>query len=94
MVSMSGSNKSNVQAALQQARSNESGQLDASTEQTLRQELNRVWALIQNAPNSYTMDSTEFAVFNRYRAEPSFQNETARKAVERYWNNTSSTNSH
>lgn len=91
---MSGHNKAEVRAALQQAQNNDSGNLDISTEQTLQQALDRVWQRIQDQPNSYTMDSTEFAVFNRYRSQSRFQNETARKAIERYWNSKSTANSH
>jgi hypothetical protein len=31
------------------------------------------------------MDDLDFAVFNHSRARAEFQNETARKAVSRYW---------
>merc|ERR1711939_763792 len=42
---------------------------------------------LQRQPNTYVMTHLEFAIFNFYRALPELQNETARKAVSRYWNN-------
>jgi hypothetical protein len=38
------------------------------------------------------MNELEFAIFNRYRARPELQNETARKAVSRYWNSRNARN--
>lgn len=80
-----------MEAAVERAHRNESERLDAGTEDTLRRELDRVWGLIRSRPTSYTMDKTEFAVFNRYRGENRYQNETAQKAVERYWNSRKAT---
>lgn len=84
---MSRHSRSDVQAAVDRAHRNESERLDANTEGTLRRELDRVWTLIRSKPNDYIMNETEFAVFNRYRGEDRYQNQTAQKAVERYWNN-------
>ena len=92
--SMSRNSKSEVRNALQRAQESESDTLDAATEATLTEELDRIWARIQAQPTSYTMNQTEFGVFNRYRAQSRFQNETARSAVERYWNSRSAINSH
>lgn len=91
---MSRTNKSDVRAAVDRAHSSESERLDPETERTLQRELDRVWAKIQGQPNSYTMDKLEFSVFNRYRSEHRFQNETARKAVERYWSSTFGADGH
>lgn len=91
---MSRNSKSEVGTALQRAQESESDTLDVATEATLTEELDRIWARIQAQPTSYTMNQTEFGVFNRYRAQSRFQNETARRAVERYWNSRSMINSH
>lgn len=91
---MSRSSKNDVRAAVDRAHRSESDTLDAETEGTLRRELESVWAKILRQPNSYIMDQLEFAVFNRYRSEARFQNETARRAIERYWNSTTSTDGH
>lgn len=85
---MSRTSKSDVRAAVERAHRSESDRLDPETERILQRELDRVWAKIQTQPNSYTMDKLEFSVFNRYRNEDRFQNETARQAVERYWDST------
>lgn len=83
---MSRTSRSDVRAAVDKAHQSETERLDPDTEQTLQQELERVWGKIQTKPNSYTMDKLEFCVFNRYRSERRFQNETARQAIARYWN--------
>ncbi len=93
-LSMSRNRKVDVQTALHQAQASESDTVDPTTEATLAAELNRIWTRIQAHPNSYTMDQTEFGVFNRYRAQARFQNETARKAIERYWNSRSTIDGH
>ena len=80
--------------ALKRAQENESESLDPTVEAALQRELERVWTKIQAQPSSYTMDKTEFGVFNRYRGQVKFQNETARKAIERYWNSIKVSNSH
>lgn len=86
--------KMNVREALRRARESETDHVDADTESVLTTELARIWSSIQAEPDTYTMDLTEFGVFNRYRGQQRFQNETARKAVERYWNSKTETNSH
>lgn len=91
---MSRTSKSDVRAAVDRAHRSEAERLDPETERTLQRELDRVWTKIQGQPNSYTMDKLEFSVFNRYRSERRFQNETARKAIERYWNSTVSADGH
>lgn len=83
-----------IRTALQRARDNESDNLDAETEATLVRELDRIWSKIQAHPSTYTMDQVEFSVFNRYRYQSRFQNETARQAIARYWNSRTTTNSH
>ena len=86
--------KMNVREALKRAHDCESELLDTETERVLTNELNRIWIRVQAQPNTFTMNQTEFSVFNRYRSESRFQNETARKAVERYWNSKLAANSH
>jgi len=78
-----------VRQALQIAQNSQSGQIDPRILQILEGALNQTWRRIQAQPNSYVMNELEFAIFNRYRARSEFQNETARKAVSRYWNSRS-----
>ena len=78
-----------VRQALQVAQNSQTGQIDPRVLQILERELVRIWGRIRAQPNSYVMDGLEFAVFNHYRARSEFQNETARKAVSRYWNSRS-----
>ena len=84
---MSQANENSVQNAIQVAQNSTTGQIDPQSRQILETYLNRVWARIQAEPNTYVMTALEFAVFNRYRARPRYQNSTAQKAVQRYWNN-------
>jgi len=90
---MSRTSKMDVPTAVRRAQESESEMLDAATESTLTAELDRIWSRIQAQPAAYTMNQIEFSVFNRYRAQPRFQNETARRAIERYWNSRRATNS-
>lgn len=78
--------------ALQIAQNSQSEQIDPRISQILEDALAKIWRNIQAQPNSYIMSELEFAVFNRYRGRPEFQNETARKAVSRYWNSRSANN--
>lgn len=72
----------------------ESDNVDTSVETVLETELDRIWIKVQTQPSSYIMDQTEFGIFNRYRSQPRFQNETARSAVARYWDSKTVANSH
>ncbi|KAI1610327.1 hypothetical protein EDD36DRAFT_498208 [Exophiala viscosa] len=76
-----------VRQALQVAQNSESGQIDPRILQILENALSHIWENIQKQPNSYVMTVLEFAIFNFYRARSELQNEIARKAVSRYWNN-------
>lgn len=76
--------------ALQQAHDSETA--NTAIETILEAELDRIWARVQAQPSSYIMDQTEFGIFNRYRYQPRFQNETARSAVARYWNSKTTAN--
>lgn len=82
----------NPKEALRQAQ--ETDEVDATIEAVLESELDRIWARIQAQSSSYIMDQTEFGIFNRYRSQSRFQNETVRTAVERYWNSRSVANNH
>lgn len=84
--------KMDVKEALRIA--NESDTDSPEAERVLTLELDRIWTRIQNQPDSYTMNQTEFSVFNRYRAQPRLKNETARLAIARYWNSIRAGNSH
>lgn len=81
------SNEASVRRALAAAQNNE--EVDRSVEQILESTLAGIWSRIQAAPDSYVMTTLEFAIFNRYRSRAIFQNSTARRAVERYWNSVS-----
>lgn len=87
-------NKTSLRQALEKAQNNETDTLDIETSTILKDELDRIWIRIQNQPNAYTMDQTEFGIFNRYRSDTRFQNEVARKAVARYWNSKTVSNGH
>lgn len=76
-----------VRQALQIAQNSSSGQIDQQFVQILENYLRQTWARIRASPETYVMSELEFAVFNHFRARAEFQNETARKAVSRYWDN-------
>lgn len=76
-----------VRQALRIAQNSPTGQIDPQILRILEAALSQTWRNIQAQPNAYVMSDLEFAVFNHYRARPEFQNETAQKAVSRYWNN-------
>ena len=80
--------------ALQRVQNSDTDSNDPAVEAVLTVELARIWSRIQAEPSSYIMDQTEFGIFNRYRSQPRFQNETAQKAIERYWNSKQASNSH
>jgi len=73
--------------AIQIAQNSQDGHIDPRILKILENALCYVWRNIQRQPNTYVMTHLEFAIFNFYRALPELQNETARKAVSRYWNN-------
>lgn len=87
---MTRNNRQDLRTALTLAQESESGDVDPAIDRLLQHELARIWAKIQAQPDQYTMDQLEFAIFNRYRQHQQFQNETARKAVARYWNSKTS----
>ena len=78
--------------AIHIAQNSQTEQLDPRITQILEEALAKIWRNVQAQPNSYIMSELEFSVFNRYRARAEFQNETARKAVSRYWNSQSANN--
>ncbi len=84
---MSRTNEMSVRQALQVAQNSETGQIDPRILRLLETQLVKVWTNIQANPGSYVMTETEFAVFNYFRARSELQNETARKAISRYWDN-------
>ena len=81
-----------LRSALQIAQNSQTEHIDPRITQILEDALAKIWRNVQAQPNSYIMSELEFAVFNRYRSRPEFQNETARKAVSRYWNSRSANN--
>ncbi|KIW72949.1 hypothetical protein PV04_01107 [Phialophora macrospora] len=74
-----------VRQALHIVQNSSSGQIDERILQVLEDFLRETWARIQAQPDTYVMTDLEFPVFNHFRARAEFQNETARKAVSRYW---------
>jgi hypothetical protein len=80
-----------VRQALQIAQNTVSGQVDPQVLQILDENLAQIWSRIRAHPDTYIMSGSEFAVFNYFRARSELQNETARKAVQRYWDNRSTT---
>ncbi|KIW77835.1 hypothetical protein Z517_07668 [Fonsecaea pedrosoi CBS 271.37] len=76
-----------VRQALQIAQTSQTGDMDPQVLQILENYLYRLWTRIQAEPDTYIMDQLEFPVFNHFRARSEFQNETARKAIGRYWDN-------
>lgn len=91
---MSRTAKLDVKTALEQVQQHEMEMDVTEAENILIRELSAIWTRIQNSPDSYTMDQTEFAIFNRYRADARLQNEIARQAIARYWNSKTIANSH
>lgn len=74
-----------VQRALETADSTEV--VSPPVEAVLLSAMNTIWIAITAAPETYTMDNLEFKVFNRYRnSDPRYENPTAQRAVQRYWN--------
>ncbi|OAP59547.1 hypothetical protein AYL99_06845 [Fonsecaea erecta] len=93
---MSRTREMTVRQALQMAQNSSTGELDPQMLEILENYLGEVWNRIQADPDTYVMDGLEFPVFNLFRARSEFQNETARKAVSRYWDSqraTSNSNS-
>ncbi|EXJ85395.1 hypothetical protein A1O1_05759 [Capronia coronata CBS 617.96] len=78
-----------VRQALHIAQNSPTGRIDPQVLRILERALSQIWRNIQAQPNTYVMNDLEFAVFNHYRARSEYQNETARKAVSRYWNSRS-----
>ncbi|EXJ79592.1 hypothetical protein A1O3_07871 [Capronia epimyces CBS 606.96] len=83
-----------VRQALNIAQNSPSGQIDPQILRLLESSLAQIWRNIQAQPNTYVMNDLEFAVFNHFRARSDFQNETARKAVSRYWNSRNARQNH
>jgi len=74
-----------IRQALQAAQNTPTDQMDPRLLEVLENALTQVWRNIQAQPNAYVMTELEFSVFNFFRARTEFQNETARKAIQRYW---------
>lgn len=83
---MSRTNQHTIRQALQIAQNSHNDNIDRRVIEILEAALAQIWRKIQAQPNSYVMTDLEFGIFNRYRGRREFQNETARKAVSRYWN--------
>lgn len=88
-MTMSRHSPNTVKQALRTAQDDTDGNIDPQVLQILEEVLALIWRKVQRHPNSYVMSEVEFGIFNRYRARQEFQNDTARKAVARYWNSRS-----
>ena len=82
---MSRSLQTRVREALQIAQNSTTGLIDYGSAQSLENYLRETWGRVLAHPNTYIMTELEFAVFNHFRARAEYQNETARKAVQRFW---------
>lgn len=75
-----------IRQALERARNCEDGTVDAQTAALLETAIAELWSRIQAEPDSYILNSDEFALFNyflgRYRGS-----NIAQRAVARFWNN-------
>ncbi|KIX97038.1 uncharacterized protein Z520_07152 [Fonsecaea multimorphosa CBS 102226] len=89
---MSRTYETTVRQALQMAQNSPTGELDPQILQILENYLTQLWGRIQAQPETYVMTVLEFAVFNLFRARAEFQNETARKAISRYWDSHTASN--
>ncbi|ETI28519.1 hypothetical protein G647_00969 [Cladophialophora carrionii CBS 160.54] len=76
-----------VRQALQTVQNSSTGEVDERIHQMLEDYLRQTWSRIQAQPDTYVMTDLEFAVLNHFRARAEYQNETARKAISRYWDN-------
>lgn len=85
MQNMSKTVELTLKQALHIAQNSQSEEIDPRVLAVLEAGLKRIWRDVLARPNTYVMTKLEFGVFNRYRARPEYQNETARKAVSRYW---------
>ena len=86
-------NQISVPKALELVRNSETGEVHPSVDATLERAIGTLWNRIKADPNRYVMTKDEFAVFNYFRARFS-GDETARKAVGRFWNNHKGEGSH
>ncbi|MCJ1415839.1 hypothetical protein MMC32_002173 [Xylographa parallela] len=75
-----------VAKALELVRNSETGEVHPGVDATLEKAVVQLWSRIQANPQTYVMSKDEFAVFN-YFQERYKGNDTARKAVARFWNN-------
>ncbi|MCJ1315067.1 hypothetical protein MMC15_000382 [Xylographa vitiligo] len=75
-----------VPKALELVRNSETGEVHPGVDATLEKAVVQLWSRIQASPDRYIMNKDEFAVFN-YFQERFKGDETARKAVARFWNN-------
>jgi hypothetical protein len=80
---MSRSIEASVRKALQEAQNSTTGNIDPQIRRMLEDYLRQTWARIQARPTTYLLSDTEMALLNYYRGKPEYQNETARKAIER-----------
>ncbi|MCJ1243523.1 hypothetical protein MMC30_000720 [Trapelia coarctata] len=79
-------NQISVPKALELVRNSETGEVHPSVDATLERAISTLWTKIKARPDTYVMTKDEFAVFNYFRARYA-GDETARKAVGRFWNN-------
>ena len=72
--------------ALELVRNSETGEVHPGVNAVLEKYIRQLWARIQDNSDSYVMSKEEFAVFN-YFQDRYKNNDIARRAVARFWNN-------
>lgn len=78
-----------VVQALKQVREGETERTKSSVDVVIEQAMNQLWDRIKAREDTYLMDSDEFALFNyhRIRYTAGRNNDIAKDATTRYWNN-------
>ena len=78
-----------VVQALKQVREGETEKAKTGVEGVIEQAMNQLWERIKAHESTYTMDCDEFALFNYHRSRYTSgrNNDIAKDATTRYWNN-------
>jgi hypothetical protein len=79
---------SSVVQALEIARESPDGGLDPTVSKILEGAISQIWELVQAQPESYVMSREEFSIFNFFQHR-FVDNDVARLARKRYWDNVS-----
>ena len=73
-----------IQEAITAYQDNSDG-VSPATLSMLKREFEAIWRKIQQQPDSYTMNNTEFRIFNALRPQSLQNDDRARRAAQRYW---------